>query len=115
MPQTNPRWFGVISPEYDMGGGGFYEPPEPGCDWVPVFTTSKRRAIILAVRTWRRRERLPIGNKARESDHYFRLDQRYVPPFKGMRAEPLLPCPHGREWCRECPDCVAEAWDEIGF
>ncbi len=108
-----PRWFGVVSPEYNTGGNDYYDPPEPGCDWIPVRTTSKRRAIILAVRTWRRRERLPFGHRARESSHFCTADSPYVPPFKDLKAQPLGPCPHGREWCFACSECEAATMAEM--
>lgn len=80
------RLYDVTSPEYKTGGySGGLEPPEYGRDYLAVYARDARRAKVLAVRAWRRRERLPYGAPCRERRHYFSCDCA-VSPFCGLRA-----------------------------
>jgi hypothetical protein len=51
--------YGVASPMYYLGdwSAGFLggDPPEPHCDFLYVCCRNARRARVLAVRAWRRR------------------------------------------------------------
>ncbi len=48
------RMYAVMSPIYEPYGGEM-EPPEPTCDFLYVCARNARRAKVLAVRAWRRR------------------------------------------------------------
>jgi len=96
MATTEPRWFEVTSPEYMTFAGDPLmngDPPEYGRDWLPVFTTSKRRAKVLAVRAWRRK-----------GDTYVSADP-WANPFTNLEAWASTPCQHGRPSCRACREC----------
>lgn len=74
----------VVSPEYATGG--YYEPPEYGCDCVEVEAETKREAVILGVRKILKDD--PDKSWAgvnRQSEQS---------PFAGYRAE-LARCGHG--------------------
>ena len=100
--RQQPQWYGVASPEYDMHSATQYDPAEYGRDWLPVFTSSARRARVLAVRAWRRRHRTKRGRTL------YINQEPDLNPFVGLEVEPLTPCPHGREWCAECLSCIAD-------
>jgi len=93
---NTPRWFEVTSPEYMTHPGDPCmngDPPEYGRDWLPVFTTSKRRAKALAVRAWRRK-----------GDTYVSADP-WSNPFAGLDVRVSPPCLHGVPTCRLCAVC----------
>lgn len=77
----------VVSEEY-QSGGGMYDPPEYGRDYMVVCARSARRAKVIAVRTWRRREKYPFGHVCREPSHAFSYDPG-ISPFAGLRATPM--------------------------
>ena len=89
MRAPPPKWYGVTSPEYQMYG-------ESGLsrDWLPVQTTSARRARLLAVRAWKRRR-----------SKWWRYREPTENPYARVIAHPLAPCEHGNVFdCTECEE-----------
>ena len=93
------RCYGVTSREWEMYSQSEVDPAEYGCSFVYVFTTTKRRARILAVRYWRHvRSR---KHKLRNGLASYRDGSQYHPhllhdfleddghPFQGMKVEDL--------------------------
>jgi hypothetical protein len=88
----------VLTPMYESRGDGYLEPPEWGCDYRMVYARNAKRAVVLAVRAWRR---FNPTSKGCTPPFVLKLKRRYyslgsdwvadnesdgVPPYKGVRA-----------------------------
>ena len=85
----------VVTPHYATRGDGYYDPPEWGCDYRLVYTRTAKRAIMLAVRAWRRATALQRTGMLYKRTKYtsgllsqFVIDNigDQVPPWKGVKA-----------------------------
>jgi hypothetical protein len=96
------RAYTVVTPEYEMSWGDYYEPPEYGRDYRLVFARNARRAKLLALRAWRRmnKHKLRPQKKWRHIEGYLLqgLQSSFIAdcdwdnissPFKFIKAERL--------------------------
>ena len=65
----------MISPQYETCSESEVDPPEYGCEFLWVFTRTRERAKMLAVRAWRRQHRLQYCDGGNEN------------PFTGLKVE----------------------------